>query len=361
MLKFSLPLAALISSVSSTPVVSGSGNFRYQYDPAKLKLPASVQLLNGHGLTRDKAGNIYFTYESTNKDDPGVRALIRFQPDGTGGTLLGDASLAQGVPHGIKIAEEDDGTEYLYHGNNAAKVHKTTLDGKYIWTTDMTDVWSRNKTHWPFKPTDVLVPPGETAVFVADGYGLSKVHEFDTQTGNYTGVVFGGKGTGNAPIQFNCDHGISFDDRIGKIVVSDRSNHRLRWIDDDGTLVKDLNLTLEVPLPCNAQTSSGTVLGGDYLIVPGLGLDFADPGPWLNGTVGIYDINNTLVSNIEVAKHLGVGVLGHTHPHDAIFLRNGDIAVAIWKGHEAGSVGGLEYWTRLPNNGTEDGTDGGSN
>jgi hypothetical protein len=322
----------------SAPVISGSGKFRYQFDPTKLKLPPSVELLHGHGLTKDKAGNIYFTYESepAAKATPGVRALIRYEPDGTGGTLLGDATLAQGVPHGIKIAEEA-GVEYLYHGNNAAKVHKTYTNGTYVWSTDMTAAWSKNHTHWPFKPTDVLVPPGEDAVFVADGYGLSKVHEFDVESGKFTGQVFGGRA------EFDCDHGISYDDRVGKIVVSDRANHRLRWIEDDGTVVKTLNLTASIPLPCNAQTSTGTKLGGGFLIVPGLGIDHADPGPWLNGSVGILDESNTLVSNIEVAKLLGLGALGHTHPHDAIFLANGDIAVAIWKGHEKGSLGGLEY------------------
>lgn len=73
-----------------------------------------------------------------------------------------------------------------------------------------------------------------------------------------------------------------------------------------------------------------------------------DPGPWLNGSVSIYDDRNQLVSTIEVARWLGVGVLGHTHPHDAIFLDNGDIAVAVWKGHEPGSLGGLEYWAHIP-------------
>ena len=38
---------------------------------------------------------------------------------------------------------------------------------------------------------------------------------------------------------------------------------------------------------------------------------------------------------------------GHTHPHDAIFLPSGDIVVAVWQGHEPGSFGGVEYWTRL--------------
>lgn len=111
----------LESTSPGAPVISGSGAFRYQYDPTKLLLPPTVQLLNGHGLARDRAGNIYFTYESTDKTAASVRALIRYSPDGSGGELLGDATLAQGVPHGLKIAVEG-GVEYLYHGNNAATV-----------------------------------------------------------------------------------------------------------------------------------------------------------------------------------------------------------------------------------------------
>ena len=112
-----LLMCGLGAANAALPVISGSGKFRYQYDPTKLKLPASVELLHGHGLTKDKTGNIYFTYESQTpaKATPGVRALIRYAPDGTGGTLLGDATLAQGIPHGIKIAEEA-GVEFLYHG-----------------------------------------------------------------------------------------------------------------------------------------------------------------------------------------------------------------------------------------------------
>jgi len=315
-------------------------------------LPASVKLLHGHGVTKDKAGRFYATYVPQNQSDPAARCLVRWEPDGSGAALLGDAALAQGVPHGLKYGVEADGTEYLLHANNAAKVIKTSLDGDVIWSTDMTAAWRNDKEHWPFKPTDLLVPPGTSSVFVADGYGLSKVHEFDMKTGTYTGVVFGGKGDSSGT--WNCNHGLSWDDRVGKIVVSDRSNHRLTWINNDGTFVKTLNLTSNTPLPCNAQTSAGTVFGNEYLVVPGLGLDKVDPGPWLAGNVAIFDGNNTLVSNIEVAKLLGVDPtlpknqqLGHTHPHDAIFLPNGDIVVAVWKGHEAGSLGGLEYWTHL--------------
>jgi hypothetical protein len=91
-----VPCRATTTTTDTAPVViSGVGKFRYQYTPTKLVLPTSVQLLNGHGLTRDKAGNIYFTYESLDKTSADVRALIRFNPDGTNGQLLGDAALAQ--------------------------------------------------------------------------------------------------------------------------------------------------------------------------------------------------------------------------------------------------------------------------
>ena len=48
--------------------------FRYQWEPTKLVLPpsAAANLRNGHGVTRDKTGRIYFTYESFNKSDPAV-------------------------------------------------------------------------------------------------------------------------------------------------------------------------------------------------------------------------------------------------------------------------------------------------
>ena len=42
---------------------------------------------------------------------------------------------------------------------------------------------------------------------------------------------------------------------------SDRSNHRLVWIENDGTLIKTLDVVGSEPLPCNAQTSSNTSLG----------------------------------------------------------------------------------------------------
>lgn len=51
------------------------GAFQYEYDPEKLQLPATVNMLNGHGLARDADGYIYFTYESASVD--GARDIVR--------------------------------------------------------------------------------------------------------------------------------------------------------------------------------------------------------------------------------------------------------------------------------------------
>lgn len=316
----------------TAPIITGSGKFRYQYDPTKFVLPSSVNLENAHGLAVSPFdSSIYFTYQSTDVADD-TRALIRFNPDGTNATFCGeDNFLAYGVPHGLKLSVEN-GVEYLYHANNEAIVHKTTTDGKIIWTRNMTSEWE-GTDNWPFKPTDVVVPPGSTTAYVADGYGSSKVHGFDITTGNYTGLVFGGHGNATDPIKFNCDHGLSWDFRTNQLLVSDRANNQLRWIDVHGHQFHS-HVYPQSPLPCNAQTSHKTSLGEDYLIVP-------DLGESVSGIVSIMDINNTIISILDIAKYLGDS--GSKHPHDAVFLANGDIAVVCW------APGTITYWTHLPN------------
>jgi hypothetical protein len=214
------------------PVLSGSGEFRYQYVPEKLVLPPEVKMRNGHGLCLDKQGNIYFTYEPEKVDEQ-TRSLVRFAPDGTAPVLLGtDNALAHGVPHGLNIDFDKDGHAVLYHANNDATVHKTTLDGQVLWTQK----WAPQMGN--YKPTDAVAPPGSDRVLIADGYGSSMIH-----------------------------------------------------------------------------------------------------APDLNGPCIILDKDNQVVSVIEVGKLLGD--YGFRHPHDAIWLANGDIAVCTW------NPGRLGYWKRL--------------
>ena len=56
-----------VVGIASGAVISGSGDWTYEYVPSKLALPSaaaeSLRSGNGHGLCKDKAGNIYFTFD----------------------------------------------------------------------------------------------------------------------------------------------------------------------------------------------------------------------------------------------------------------------------------------------------------
>ncbi len=313
-----LQLAALdpkaAAGGASGPVVSGSGMFRYEYLPEKLVLPPSVRMRHGHGLCRDAEGHIYFTFEPE-KVEADTRVLVRFEPDGSGATLLGaDNALAHGAPHGLNIQVDSQGKPHLYHANNDATVHKTTVDGTVEWTIK-----------WPpfmgnYKPTDVAVPPGGGRVFVADGYGSSMIHVLKDASGVYAGKSWGGLGAAHG--ELNCPHGIAYDPRHGNFLVADRGNRRLEQFSLAGVYQSTVQAA-EITAPCNAD------IWGDFALVPDL-----------NGPLVILDKANKVVSVVEVGKLLGAQ--GFRHPHDAIWLANGDIVVCTW------NPGRLGYWRRLP-------------
>lgn len=268
---------------------------------------------HGHGLCRDAAGNIYFTYEPE-EISVETRTLVRFDPDGCNPVLLGpDNALAHGVPHGLNIHFEPDGNAVLYHANNDATVHKTTLDGKVLWTQK-----------WPaqmgsYKPTDAVAPPEADRVFIADGYGSSMIHALKSADGIYAGKSWGGLGAMHG--ELNCPHGITYDPRRKLLLTADRGNHRLEYFTAAGQYHSTIEAR-EITAPCNAD------IWGDYVLVPDL-----------DGPLVILDRENKVISVIEVGKLLSEW--GFRHPHDAIWLANGDIAVCTW------NPGRLGYWRRL--------------
>lgn len=330
--------------------VSGQGAWRYRYVPDLVTLPASEadNDLNGHGLTQDSQGNIYFTFVPKRVTNI-TQALVRFVPDGTNATLLGQPGpdgLSAGVPHGLRIEEDArTGQAFLYHANNAQKVIKTDLDGRVIWTADFSHWKTERPEFWPILPTDAVVMPGTDILLVADGYGSSFVHALNKTTGMYLeNRTFGGKGRTTDPLRFDVPHGINIDPRMpGTAVVSDRTNNRLVWVTAEGRFVKTVPTVH--PLPCNIDVHRDR-LQGLVAVVPSLGHSFQS---LTNGSVEIYDQSNTLLSTIEVAE--AIGYLGHQHPH-AMFLPNGDVVICCWSGPsnpgQGPAKGTVSYWKREP-------------
>ena len=88
----------------------------------------------------------------------------------------------------------------------------------------------------------------------------------NTQTGAYQNFSFGGGGNSEVPPKFNCPHGINYDPRKDLIIVSDRANHRLMYINFDGTF----NSSKAMPaltLPCNADFG----FDDTHVLIPNLG------------------------------------------------------------------------------------------
>ena len=204
----------------AAPIRSGQGDFVYEYQPQLLQVPPSpasggVNVLNGHAVTTDSAGNIYLTFQPANVAAD-TQCLARWAPDGTNGVLLGErgpAGLSQGVPHGLELEHDAQAQrDYLYHANNDALLFKTSTEGAVIWSKNLSS-WKTTHPHfWPCKPTDAMVV-GET-LYVADGYGTSWIHMFSKHNGTYISS-FGGSGKTSAdPVKFRTPHSISADQRF---------------------------------------------------------------------------------------------------------------------------------------------------
>jgi len=324
-----LPLVIATCALAADPIIGGQGDFKYQYMPDLLKAPAGASLVNCHGLVTDADDNIYLTYQNDGKTDQ--NCLIKWKPDGTAGEFVTgqNSTLCSGTPHGLKIANEG-GDVFLYHANNNQKLTKTTLDGTIVWQKE------GNFGQDPaaaYRPTWFAVPPNSPFVYLCDGYGSNNVYAFTTD-GEFTNRTYGGKGGRDQHGKFSTNHGCTYDPRHDKIAVSDRANSRIEYFDFDRNSpdVFTYNFTTDLrpsmgagTLPCNLRPYPEQ---DGRAIVPDLA-----------GPVAVLDKNNQVISVVNVSVLLAAEQ--HKHPHDAIFLPNGDMVVATW------APGRISYWKKL--------------
>jgi hypothetical protein len=271
------------------------------------------------------------TYQNDGKTDS--NCLIKWKPDGTGAEFMtgGNSTLCSGTPHGLKLAVEKD-TQYLYHANNNKKLTKTLLDGTIVWQKNGN--FGQDPTV-PYTPTWFAIVPDSKYVYLCDGYGSNNVYVFDTD-GNFMNKTYGGKGNRSQHGKFSTNHGCTWDPRFQQIGVSDRANNRLEYYEIDPASpdkfeykrTVDLSTTGLGPktLPCNIRIYPE--LEGRAIV------------PDLAGPVAVLDKDDNVVSIVKVSELLAEE--GTKHPHDAIFLPNGDMVVGAW------NPGRISYWKKLP-------------
>lgn len=226
----------------------------YDSAPNLLKLPANLYLGEAAGVATNSKGNIFVftrtgsmsaTVGGSRVFTRGGARLFEFAPSGAYVREIGQGLYGFLFAHVVRIDAQDN-IWVVDEGSNM--VIKFNPEGRVVMTMGR-------------KPESVRVPAAEAGegrgrgglpgagiggdnfnrptdvawdaagnIFVADGYGNSRVAKFD-KNGAFL-KSWGSKGTG--PGQFDILHTIAVDAQ-GNVYVGDRSNKRIQVFDNNGT------------------------------------------------------------------------------------------------------------------------------
>ncbi|HEV2273694.1 MAG TPA: hypothetical protein VGR96_05980 [Acidobacteriaceae bacterium] len=257
------------STAGQAQLLTGNGEWTYRVVPHWGELPAGTMFGGTHGgIATDKAGLLYVSTQSAT----GVLVYDRQ------GKLLRTIANEYPEVHSMTYAEEN-GEEYFY-----VTVQKGTPKENWLFVKIKPDGTVVQKITAPQEagfhaPNEwrltAAVPGPDRSIFIANGYGDSRIFKFD-QAGNYR-ASFAGKGAADG--ECNCCHGLAVDMRYDQplLLVCDRENRRLCHFDFDGKFVR--SITLHLRRPCQVS------FRGDYAVVSEL-----------EGRVTILDKDNVPVS-----------------------------------------------------------------
>jgi hypothetical protein len=279
-------ISALLPAETRTsalpPVLTGNGDWTYEVVPGWGALPSGTSFGGTHGaIAQDNAGNIYVSTQS-------ATGVLVYKRDGK---LIRTIANAYPEVHSMVHAEEH-GEEFFY-----ATVQKGTPAENWLFIKMKMDGTVVLKITAPpeagFKAANewrltAAVPAADGSIFIANGYGDSRIFRFD-KNGNYKGT-FAEKGSGDG--QLDCSHGLSLDLRYQQplLLVCDRENRRLCHFDLDGKYVR--TVTQHLRRPCQVSFHEHyavvselegrvTVLDGDNAPVAFLG-DNPQKPQWAN-------------------------------------------------------------------------------
>jgi hypothetical protein len=232
-------------------LLTGNGEWTCRIRPEWGKLPAGTSFGGTHGaIAQDNAGRIYVSTQSPT-------GVLVYGADGAlAKTIAGDFPEIHSMVHA-----EESGVEYFY-----CTVQKGTPNENWLFIKMNTDGTVVQKITAPpeagFKAPNewrltAAVPGPDGSIFIANGYGDSRIFRFDSK-GQYK-ASYGSKGSADG--SFNCSHGLAVDTRYDQplLLVCDRENRRLCQFDFDGKFVR--TVTQHLRRPCQVS------FYGDYAVV----------------------------------------------------------------------------------------------
>jgi sugar lactone lactonase YvrE len=197
----------------------------FESAPNFLKLPPNLYLGEGIGVATNSKGHIFVYTRS--------QATRLFEFDAKGNYLreIGEGLYGFVFAHAVRVDAQDN-IWAVDEGSNM--VIKFNPEGRVVMVLgrrpEPTDAAPASPEPYTFnRPTDVAWDAAGD-IFVADGYGNSRVVKYD-KNGRFIASV-GSKGA--APGQLNLPHTMAMDAK-GNVYVGDRSNSRIQVFDNDLT------------------------------------------------------------------------------------------------------------------------------
>ena len=249
--------------------------------------------------------------------------------DSGGGFLFAWGEQQFVRPHGITIGPDDAVwcVDDLDH-----TVRKYSAEGHLLMKlgtsgqpsdTGATSIDYRTIQHAgpPFHfPTNLAIGP-DGDLFISDGYGNARVHQFSA-AGQW--IRSWGE-PGAAPGQFQVPHGIAVD-RNGTVFVADRENSRLQLFSPEGTFLTEWT---DVARPCDvAIDEAGRVYVAELGYRAGMWPGTAPPHPdATGGRVSIFDATGRLLARWGGGLH-PCQPGDFFAPHDIWLDSRGDLYVA---------------------------------
>ncbi len=260
---------ATVERAEGAVLQTGNGEWTYEVVPHWGHLPSGTLFGGTHGgIATDNSGRVYVSTQS----ETGVLVFSR------DGELLKTIVHEYPEVHSMVYVEEN-GDEYLY-----TTVQKGTPKENWLFVKMKTDGTVVQKITAPpeagFKAPNewrltAAVPAPDGSIFIANGYGDSRLFRF-SKNGEYI-TSYAGKGKADG--LFDCSHGLAVDTRYDQplLLVCDRENRRLCHFDFDGKFVR--TVTQHLRRPCQIS------FHGDCAVISEL-----------EGRVTILDRDNTPVA-----------------------------------------------------------------
>ncbi len=201
------------------PLFVALGQQRYRVERPWGDLPAGAGKVTD--VVCDDRGQVFVLLRADSYVDPVQPTVIALSPDGSRVAAWGE-DIADG--HMLSIGP--DGRIYVVD-RDAHEIVVFDRQGRRVG-----GIGQRHQPNAPFNhPCDVAIAPSGD-IYVADGYGASRVHRF-----NPNGDLIGTWGEpGDGPGHFTTPHGIwALAD--GRVAVTDRENNRVQVFSAQGDLL----------------------------------------------------------------------------------------------------------------------------